>query len=109
MAGEPSWVGWGTLAAGWLMASCVCPSAKRLEVLSLGCREGEALMVLVRAQRDDSAGVWVATSDEVPGLVTEAETLEALQLKLQCLVPELLEANDCLPVCGQVVIDLVTD
>lgn len=47
----------------------------------------------VRADWDPEAGVWVATSDEVPGLVTEAETLEALSAKLEHLVPELLEAN----------------
>jgi uncharacterized protein DUF1902 len=35
----------------------------------------------------------VATSDNVPGLVTEAETIEALAEKLAVIVPELLEAN----------------
>jgi hypothetical protein len=35
----------------------------------------------------------VAFSDEVPGLATEAATLEALTEKLRSLVPELLEAN----------------
>jgi predicted RNase H-like HicB family nuclease len=47
----------------------------------------------VRADWDQEAGVWVATSDDVPGLVTEAETLEALSAKLEFMVPELLEAN----------------
>lgn len=42
---------------------------------------------------DDDAGVWVAESDDVPGLVTEAETTEALMVKLKVLLPELLEAN----------------
>lgn len=36
----------------------------------------------------------MATSDDVPGLATEAETLEALSTKLESLVPELLDAND---------------
>ena len=44
---------------------------------------------------DDEANVWVATSDDVPGLVAEAETSEALLAKLHILIPELLEANDC--------------
>jgi hypothetical protein len=35
----------------------------------------------------------VALSDEVPGLATEAATLEALTEKLRTLIPELLEAN----------------
>lgn len=47
----------------------------------------------IRAEWDSEAGVWVATSDDVPGLATEAETLEALSTKLQSMVPELLEAN----------------
>jgi predicted RNase H-like HicB family nuclease len=51
----------------------------------------------VEADWDPEAGVWVATSEDVPGLVTEAETIEALMQKLREIVPELLEANDVLP------------
>lgn len=51
----------------------------------------------VRAEWDAEANVWVATSDDVPGLATEAETIEALDSKLKAMVPELLEANGCLP------------
>ena len=47
----------------------------------------------IRAEWDDEARVWVATSDDVPGLVTEAATLEALSQKLEILVPELLDLN----------------
>jgi len=47
----------------------------------------------VHAEWDDEAAVWVATSDDVPGLATEADTLEALSAKLETLVPELLDAN----------------
>ncbi|MDR2925874.1 MAG: DUF1902 domain-containing protein [Azoarcus sp.] len=50
-------------------------------------------ILFVRAERDQEASVWVATSDDVPGLATEAETLEALSAKLELMVPELLEAN----------------
>ena len=50
----------------------------------------------IRAEWDDEAKVWVATSDDVPGLATEADTLEALSAKLESLVPELLEANGAL-------------
>ena len=32
----------------------------------------------VRAEWDEEAKVWVATSDDVPGLETEAETMEIL-------------------------------
>lgn len=47
----------------------------------------------VRAEWDDEAKVWVATSDDVPGLVTEAETMEMLSAKLETLIPELLAEN----------------
>jgi predicted RNase H-like HicB family nuclease len=47
----------------------------------------------VRAEWDEDARVWVATSDDVPGLVTEADTMEALVEKLKMMIPELLDAN----------------
>lgn len=50
-------------------------------------------VLFIRAEWDAEASVWVASSDDVPGLATEAETLEALSLKLETLVPELLDAN----------------
>ncbi|MBA3023472.1 MAG: DUF1902 domain-containing protein [Gammaproteobacteria bacterium] len=49
--------------------------------------------LFVRAEWDDEAKVWVATSDDVPGLVAEADTEEALLAKLHVLIPELLDAN----------------
>lgn len=50
-------------------------------------------VLFIRAEWDAEAGVWVAMSDDVPGLATEAETLEALSAKLEIMVPELLNAN----------------
>jgi len=47
----------------------------------------------VRAFWDGEAGVWVAESEDVPGLATEAPTLEELLAKLAVVVPELLEEN----------------
>ncbi len=41
----------------------------------------------------DPEAVWVAVSDDVPGLATEAGTIETLTKKLRVMVPELLEAN----------------
>jgi predicted RNase H-like HicB family nuclease len=61
----------------------------------------------VRAEWDADAGVWVATSDDVPGLVTEAPTIEALDAKLQVMVPELLEANGCMPADGAIAVELL--
>ena len=52
-------------------------------------------MFVVRAFWDNEARVWVATSDDVPGLATEADTVDALVKKLQTMIPELLAANGC--------------
>ncbi len=49
--------------------------------------------LFVRAEWDEEAKVWVATSDDVPGLATEETTMERLVEKLKVIIPELLEAN----------------
>jgi len=49
--------------------------------------------LFIRAEWDEEAGVWVATSEEVPGLATEGQTLEGLIEKLKVMIPELLDAN----------------
>jgi len=49
--------------------------------------------LLVTAQWDDQAGVWIATSDDIPGLVTEAASLDGLLDRVLAVVPELLEDN----------------
>ena len=48
-------------------------------------------LIVVRATWDQDASVWVATSDDVPGLVTEADTFDALRAKVPGMVGELLE------------------
>ncbi|MGA7980223.1 MAG: DUF1902 domain-containing protein [Chromatiaceae bacterium] len=50
-------------------------------------------VLLVRADWDPEANPWVADSDDVPGLATEAETVERLIAKLEVMIPELLELN----------------
>jgi predicted RNase H-like HicB family nuclease len=47
----------------------------------------------IEAEWDDEAGVWVVSSDDIPGLVTEAETIEEVTRKLLEIVPDLLELN----------------
>jgi predicted RNase H-like HicB family nuclease len=52
----------------------------------------------VKAIWDNDAEVWVAESDDIPGLITEAETQAELECKLRIMVPELLIENgviDC--------------
>jgi len=56
-------------------------------------------IIVVRAVWDHEASVWVATSDDVPGLVTEADNAEELIRKLQVMIPDLLQANGLLDEC----------
>ncbi|HLU66260.1 MAG TPA: DUF1902 domain-containing protein [Kofleriaceae bacterium] len=55
------------------------------------------IAVLVRAEWDPEAGVWVATSEDVPGLVAEHADFRRLQEMVLELVPILLEENGRLP------------
>ena len=50
-------------------------------------------VLVVQATWDEEAQVWVAESDDVPGLVTEAATVEELARRLRTMVPELLTLN----------------
>lgn len=49
--------------------------------------------VVVHAEWDAEAAVWVATSDDVPGLICEADSVDVLDAKLRMLIPELIELN----------------
>jgi len=51
----------------------------------------------ILATWDAEAGVWVATSEEVLGLATEADTIPALVEKLERMLPELLVENGQIP------------
>ncbi len=42
---------------------------------------------------DNEADVWIATSKDVPGLVLESGSLDALIERVRFAVPELLELN----------------
>ena len=42
---------------------------------------------------DDEAEVWIATSEEIAGLVLESESYDRLIEKVKLAVPELLELN----------------
>jgi hypothetical protein len=49
--------------------------------------------LLVTAHWDDEAKVWVATSEDIPGLVTEAFSLDRLIRRVLDIAPELIELN----------------
>jgi len=51
----------------------------------------------VTAEWDEDARVWVASSDDVPGLATGADTFDELIEKLKIVIPELLVENGLLP------------
>jgi len=53
--------------------------------------ESEQLVVI--AHWDADAEVWVATSDDIPGLVAEAATQEEMIKELKVLLPLLLAEN----------------
>jgi hypothetical protein len=47
-------------------------------------------LVVVRANWDPDAGVWVATSEDM-GFAAEAQTVEALRIRCMAIVDDLLE------------------
>ena len=49
--------------------------------------------IVVHADWDPEAQVWVATTHDLRGLVTEAESIEALRAKLPGMILDLLEEN----------------
>ena len=49
--------------------------------------------LVVRAHWDSEAECWYAISDDIPGLATGADTIEALADRLKTIVPELLRMN----------------
>jgi predicted RNase H-like HicB family nuclease len=51
----------------------------------------------IEAFWDSETEVWVAESEDVPGLVTEANTLDSLTDKLRNIIPELLHLNNIVP------------
>lgn len=63
----------------------------------------------IKAHWDEEAQVWIAESDDVPGLVTEAETFEMLVQKLKVLIPELLALNGIAPNTEEVPFHIVGD
>ena len=52
---------------------------------------------IVKLIWDSEAAVWVATSDDIPGLVLESGSFDALIERVRFAVPELLELNGTAP------------
>lgn len=51
-------------------------------------------VIVVRAEWDDEASVWVASSTDIDGLAAESPTLEGLRSKVLIMIGELIELND---------------
>ena len=51
-------------------------------------------MLVIHTNWDSEAGCWYATSDDIPGLATGADTIEDLIERLKVIVPELVELNE---------------
>jgi uncharacterized protein DUF1902 len=49
--------------------------------------------LVITAQWDTEAGVWLATSADVPGLVVEADTWPAMIEEVRLVLPDLLELS----------------
>jgi hypothetical protein len=49
--------------------------------------------IIVKADWDSDAAVWVATSTDISGLAVEASSLETLQTKVMAAVADLIELN----------------
>lgn len=47
----------------------------------------------IRIEWDAEADVWYVVDSNVPGLATEAPTIEAMLARLEVMVPELLEES----------------
>jgi hypothetical protein len=49
---------------------------------------------LINLLWDKEAAVWIATSEDVPGLVLESDSLEILKGRVRSVAPELLALNE---------------
>ena len=49
--------------------------------------------ITIDARWDSEASVWIATSNDVPGLVVEADTWPAMIEEVRLVLPELLELS----------------
>jgi hypothetical protein len=50
--------------------------------------------ITIDARWDPEASVWIATSNDVPGLVVEADTWPAMIEEVRLVLPDLLELSD---------------
>ena len=56
-------------------------------------RSSNGFQYRIRMDWDDEARVWIATSEDVPGLVLEDASKETLMERVEIAIPELMELN----------------
>ena len=57
-------------------------------------KEGKMMSeYLINFKWDDEASVWIATSDDIPGLILESGSFDALVERVRYAVPDLLEMS----------------
>lgn len=56
-------------------------------------RKGLYMDYRIKMLWDNEASVWIATSDDVPGLILESGSFDALIERVRFAIPELLELN----------------
>ena len=54
----------------------------------------DKIVLDIQVTYDEEASVWVASSDDVPGLATEAPSFKALMDRVEDTVPELMALNN---------------
>ena len=54
---------------------------------------GKNMDYIINFTWDSEANVWIATSNDIPGLVLESGSFDALLERTRFAVPELLELN----------------
>jgi|GluameStandDraft_1065615.scaffolds.fasta_scaffold124903_1 hypothetical protein len=71
-----------------MMVACdengiVAPNKKEMHIMEY----------IIKFTWDNTADVWIATSDDIPGLVLESGSYDALLERVRFAVPELLALN----------------
>jgi hypothetical protein len=79
--------------AAFLLAKSCGDTAKFLGYTPMMENNIEPFRAIVRVLWDGEASVWVATSDDVPGLVVEMATFDEIVTEVRALAPELLRLN----------------
>lgn len=72
-------------------------------------RMGVPTLVRIDVVRDSEAGVYVGTSDDLPGLVLEADTLDELLREAHEMIPSLLDGESRGQVASEIIPSLRYD